>query len=305
MNSIIITEHLSKDFKDVQAVSDLNLHLDKGEIYGFLGLNGAGKTTTVRMLLGMIRPSEGRAYINGRKVNSSHNKIWEKVGYLVEIPYSYPNLTVRENLEIIRRLRFIKDRNSVDSIIERLQLHRYRNRLVKYLSQGNKQRLGLAKALIHQPEILILDEPTSGLDPAGIHDMRDMLIDLSANKGVTIFVSSHILSEVSLFASRIGIIHHGRLVRELKRHDLDILCGKELHVRAKDLNKALNIILSGAYEKCNLSGDMIIIKDKKAINKPEEISRLLVNNDCPPTYIQVAEENLESFFLKTIKTNGG
>ncbi|MBN1388115.1 MAG: ABC transporter ATP-binding protein [Bacteroidales bacterium] len=305
MNSIIITEHLSKDFKDVKAVSDLNVHLDKGEIYGFLGLNGAGKTTTIRMLLGMIRPSEGSAYINGRKVNSSHNEIWEKVGYLVEIPYSYPNLTVRENLEIIRRLRFIKDRNSVDSIIENLQLHRYRNRLVKYLSQGNKQRLGLAKALIHRPEILILDEPTSGLDPAGIHDMREMFIDLSANKGVTIFVSSHILGEVSLFASRIGIIHHGRLVREFKRHDLDILCEKQLHVQAKDLTKALNIIRSGGYGECNLSGDMIIIKDKKAIDKPEEISILMVNNDCPPTYIKVAEENLESFFLKTIKINGG
>lgn len=305
MNSIIITEHLSKDFKDVKAVSDLNLHLDKGEIYGFLGLNGAGKTTTIRMLLGMIRPSEGNAYINGIKVNSSHNEIWEKVGYLVEIPYSYPNLSVKENLEIIRRLRFIKDKRSVDSIIEKLQLQRYRHRKAKHLSQGNKQRLGLAKALIHQPDILILDEPTNGLDPAGIHDIRELLIDMAAKYGVTIFVSSHILGEVSLFAGRIGIIHHGRLVRELKKHELDIICEKQLHVQTKDLIKAVKIIRSGGYEECDLSGNKIIIKDKVAISKPEEISRLLVNSDCPPISILVAEENLESFFLKTIKIKGG
>lgn len=305
MKSIIITEYLSKYFKDVKAVSDLNLHLDKGEIYGFLGLNGAGKTTTIRMLLGMIQPSGGNAYLNGIKVNSSQNEIWEKVGYLVEIPYSYPNLTVKENLEIIRHLRFIKDKKSVDSIIEKLQLHHYRNRKAKHLSQGNKQRLGLAKALIHHPEILILDEPTSGLDPSGIHDIREMLIDMAANHGVTIFISSHILSEVSLFASRIGIIHHGKLVREIQKHELDILCEKQLHVQAKDLMKAVNIIRSRGYKECNLSGDKIIIKDKDAIDKPEEIATLLVNNDSPPTCIQVAEENLESFFLKTIKINQG
>jgi len=305
MKSIIIAEHLSKDFKDVKAVTDLNLHLDKGEIYGFLGLNGAGKTTTIRMLLGMIRPSEGNSYINGIKVNSYHNEIWKKVGYLVEIPYSYPNLSVKENLEIIRRLRFIKDNRSVDRIIEKLQLQRYSNRKAKHLSQGNKQRLGLAKALIHQPEILILDEPASGLDPSGIHDVREMLIDMAAQYGVTIFISSHILGEVSRFASRIGIIHHGKLVRELKKHELEILCEKQLHVQARDLTKAVSIIRSGGYNGCNLSGDKIIIKDKEAISKPEEISRLLVNNNCPPTCIHVAEENLESFFLRTIKTNGG
>ena len=305
MKSIIIAEHLSKDFKDVKAVSDLNLNLDKGEIYGFLGLNGAGKTTTIRMLLGMIRPSEGNAYINGIKVNSSHNEIWEKVGYLVEIPYSYPNLSVKENLEIIRRLRFIKDRRSVDSVIEKLQLQRYTKSKVRHLSQGNKQRLGLAKALIHQPDILILDEPASGLDPSGIHDVREMLIDMAEQYGVTIFISSHILGEVSLFASRIGIIHNGKLVRELNRQELEILCEKKLHVQAKDLTKALSIIRSGGYGECNLSGDKIIIKDKEAIRKPEDISTLLVNNDCPPTSIHVAEENLESFFFRTIKANRG
>lgn len=302
MKSIIIADHLSKDFNGFTAVSDLNLHLEKGEIYGFLGLNGAGKTTTIRMLLGMIRPSAGNAYINGIKVNSSHNEIWEKVGHLVEIPYSYPNLSVRENLEIIRRLRFIKDKKSVDRIIEKLELQRYSNRKAKHLSQGNKQRLGLAKALIHQPEILILDEPISGLDPSGIHDIREMLIEMATQYGVTIFVSSHILGEVSLYASRIGIIHHGILVRELNKHELELLCEKKLHVGAKDLAKAINIIRSGGYNGCTIIGDKIIINDREAISNPEEISRLLVNNDCPPSSIQIAEENLESFFLRTIKT---
>ncbi len=305
MKSIIITEHLSKNFRDIKAVSDLNLHLNKGEIYGFLGLNGAGKTTTIRMLLGMIRPSCGNAYIDGIKVNATRKELWKKVGYLVEIPYSYPNLSVKENLEIIRRLRFIKDKKSVDEIIDKLQLRPYINRKAKHLSQGNAQRLGLAKALIHHPEILILDEPASGLDPAGIHDIREMFIDMAVNHGVTLFISSHILGEISRFANRIGIIHKGKLVKEVEKHQLDTLCEKHLQVQAKDLKKAAHIILSNGYKECKLIGDKIIIKDKNAIQKPEEIATLLVNNNNPPTGIQVTEENLESYFLRTIKINGG
>ena len=157
------------------------------------GLNGAGKTTTIRMLLGLIRPTSGVSYIYGKQVRAGQNDIWKNIGYLVEVPYSYPELTVRENLEIIRRMRFISDRNAVDRIIHKLHLKEYTNRKAKNLSQGNSQRLGLAKAFLHNPDILILDEPTNGLDPAGIAEIRELLQDLASNNGATIFISSHIL----------------------------------------------------------------------------------------------------------------
>jgi ABC-2 type transport system ATP-binding protein len=222
MENIIRTEHLSKQYKDVLAVSDLSLNVRKGEIYGFLGLNGAGKTTTIRMLLGMIRPTTGSAYILDKKVRPDNTDLWKHIGSLVETPSSYPNLTVRENLEIIRRLRFMEDKKATDRIMEKLQLARYANRKAKNLSLGNAQRLGLAKALIHQPDILILDEPTNGLDPAGIHEIREMLKDIATNQGVTIFISSHILGEISRFATRIGIVHEGLLLQEVDTNQLQL-----------------------------------------------------------------------------------
>ena len=149
------------------------------------------------MLLGMIRPTSGEAYLYSQKASPKNHSLWNRVGYLVEIPYSYPDLTVRENLEMMRRLRSISDPRCVDSIIDRLRLGEYAERPARNLSLGNAQRLGLAKALIHNPEMLILDEPANGLDPEGIVEVREMLKDLAAGKGVTIFISSHILGEIS------------------------------------------------------------------------------------------------------------
>jgi len=151
-DGIIRTNNLSKNYGPVKAVQQISLNVNKGEIYGFLGLNGAGKTTTIRMLLGMINPTTGEPYLKGERVHAGSHELWNSVGYLVEIPYSYPELTVRENLEITRRLRFIKDASTVDSVIEKLKLTPYPDRKAKNLSLGNAQRLGLAKAMIHNPD---------------------------------------------------------------------------------------------------------------------------------------------------------
>jgi len=220
MQNIIETIGLTKQFGNFKAVDSVSLTVKKGEVYGFLGLNGAGKTTTIRMLLGMIRPSSGQAFINGKKVHAGNHALWNSVGYLVEIPYSYPDLSVRENLEMIHRLRFISDPKAVDSIMDKLQIAQYQNRKAKNLSLGNAQRLGLAKAIMHNPDVLVLDEPANGLDPAGIVEIRELLHFLAYEKGVTVFVSSHILSEISKFATRLGIIHEGKLIQEF---DIDKL----------------------------------------------------------------------------------
>ncbi|MCF8379318.1 MAG: ABC transporter ATP-binding protein [Bacteroidales bacterium] len=303
MNDIIKTENLSREYGDVKAVSSLNLSVRKREIYGFLGLNGAGKTTTIRMLLGMVRPTSGAVYIQGEKVHANHTELWKKIGHLVETPNSYPNLTVRENLEIIRRLRLLPDKANVKTIIEKLQLGPYTNRKAKNLSLGNKQRLGLAKALIHTPEILILDEPTNGLDPAGIHDVREMLNDLAENHDVSIFISSHILGEISRFATRIGIIHEGRLVEEIDAGQLESLCKKQLLIRTKDLRAAHEIIVKNGFKNSKIENETIKIEDEAAVQNPDKVATILVNANCPPSLLYIKEEDLESYFLRIINKN--
>jgi ABC-2 type transport system ATP-binding protein len=172
----ITTNGLTKHFGDVTAVDNLSLNIRRGEIYGFLGLNGAGKTTTIRMLLGMIKPSSGSVSLFGTGIHPGITSIWQRVGYMVETPHAYPDLTVQENLEIVRRLRNLNDTDVVQKIIEKLGLTRYANRRARNLSLGNAQRLGLAKALIHKPDLLILDEPANALDPAGIVEIRNLLL---------------------------------------------------------------------------------------------------------------------------------
>ncbi len=302
METIIHTEKLTKSFRDVRAVHGLSLTIRKGEVYGFLGLNGAGKTTTIRMLLGMISPDSGEAYLKGRKLQAGRTGLWNDVGYLVEIPYSYPNLTVRENLEIIRRMRLIKNRNAVDAIMAKLKLTRYAGRKAGQLSLGNAQRLGLAKAMIHDPDILILDEPANGLDPAGIYEIREMLLDLAGNHGVTVFISSHILSEISRFATRIGIIHDGEMIRELDTPELEKLCHKRLLVNTRDNKRALEVMKkNGILPDGSTANGSFEITGEELIAQPDKIATLLVENDVPPVLLHVVEEDLESFFLRTIK----
>jgi len=226
MSISIETENLSKDYGKVRAVEHLSLRVAEGEIYAFLGLNGAGKTTTIRMLLGMIKPTSGYARVLQTKVQIGKAEPWESVGYMVEDPHAYPELTVYENLEVARRLHPGTPQAAVGRIIDRLGLGEYANRRTGTLSHGNAQRLGLAKALIHNPRLLILDEPANGLDPAGIVEIRQLLLELTRERGGTVFMSSHILAEVSRLAGRIGIIHEGHLVQELNADELEQI-GKE------------------------------------------------------------------------------
>ena len=175
----IETNQLSKVFGDVRAVDAIDLRVGFGEIYGFLGLNGAGKTTTIRALLGMIRPSAGNVRVLGQAVGPNGSGPWAEVGHLVESPSCYPELSVRENLEIARRLHGIQNHHVVEEAMERLSIASYASRKAGTLSMGNLQRLGLARALLHAPKLLILDEPANGLDPAGVVEVREMLRSLA------------------------------------------------------------------------------------------------------------------------------
>jgi ABC-2 type transport system ATP-binding protein len=305
MTEVIHTAALTKHYGPVRAVEQISLSVQKGEIYGFLGLNGAGKTTTIRMLLGMIRPTAGASYLNGEKIDGGNYRIWNRVGYIVEIPYAYPELTVRENLGIISKLRGISGSEAVDRIISQLQLGAYADMKAGQLSLGNAQRLGLAKALLHQPEILLLDEPANGLDPAGIVEIRALFHDLAHNHGVTIFISSHILGEVARLVSRIGIIHNGRLIQELDAGQLELLLHRRLLLDAGDRAAARSVLTGAGYAVALTEEGIMEIVDNRALEHPEAIARLLVYADCPPTRLQVEEEDLESYFLRTIREAGG
>jgi len=299
MTYAIETNNLSKRYGDVHAINKVNLRVNRGEIYGFLGLNGAGKTTTIRALLGMIRPSEGNAKALDQVIGQHGSGPWAKIGHMVGSPSAYPDLSVRENLEIARRMHSIKDKKVVMDVMEKLFIGSYADRKAGTLSSGNFQRLGLARALLHNPELLILDEPSNALDPAGIVEIRELLKSLATEHGTTIFMSSHILNEVNLLADRIGIIHKGILIEELDAARMEKLRAKQLVIRAHDLAKAKETLAD--YESVSIIDSQIIIKDKRAVDSPEIVASILVQAGTPPTHLAVEQENLEEYFLRLTK----
>ena len=209
--NIIQTRNLTKSYGDFTAVSNLNLHVPKGSVYGFVGPNGAGKSTTMKMFLGLTRPSSGAFVIDKMSYPHSRVKILREIGSFIEAPAFYGNLTGEENLDIIRRILKLP-KSAVDDALELVDLTPYKKRLARKYSLGMKQRLGLAGALIGRPPILILDEPTNGLDPVGIHEIRTLIRSLPDKFNCTVFVSSHLLSEIELMADHIGVLNHGHLL---------------------------------------------------------------------------------------------
>jgi ABC-2 type transport system ATP-binding protein len=291
------TNGLVKSFGPVCAVDSVDLRVGRGEIYGFLGLNGAGKTTTIRALLGMIRPDAGSVRVLGQSVGPHGRGPWRYVGHLVERPAAYPELTVRENLEVARRLQGIADVRVTSRAIERLALAPYADRRAGGLSTGNLQRLGLARALLHEPELLILDEPSNGLDPAGVVEIRELLASLAHDKGVTVFMSSHILTEVDRLATRIGIIHRGRLLEELDAERLERLRSRRLVVRACDPIAAERVLTQAGFTVKEAEGTLHL-EEARAIDAPDVVATILVSAGTPPSRLAVEQEDLEDHFLR-------
>ncbi len=305
MNTAIETNNLVKRYGDVTAVDQLSLRVARREIYAFLGLNGAGKTTTIRLLLGMVKPTSGEARVLGTRIRFGDSKPWDSVGYLVETADAYPELSVRENLEAMRRLRPGTEPKAVDRVIERLGLAAYADRRAGTLSLGNAQRLGVAKALLHGPELLMLDEPGLGLDPAGIVEIRNLLIELAREQGVTVFMSSHILGEVSRLANRIGIIHEGRLLQELDIDELECNRRRQLVLRTRDCQAARSVLLGAGFSADITADGTIEVRDNAAIERPDDIATRLVHAGQAPTMLNVEEEDLEHYFLRLVGMDRG
>ena len=277
------------------AVDALDLDVRRGEIYGFLGRNGAGKTTTIRMLLGLIRPTGGDVEVLGRRVRPGTTSSFARVGYLVEAATAYPNLTVRENLDIQRRLTRAP-RTAVAEVIELMRLGELADRRARVLSLGNKQRLSLAQALLHRPELLILDEPANALDPAGIVEIRELLLSLASEQGVTVFLSSHILGEIAHLVDRIGIMHEGRLLEEFDRDQLRAEERLYVEVGVSDPTRAATLLAAVGFAHVEQADDQLRVYD--AEGRVPEMARALVGAGLDITELAAVHEDLERHFLR-------
>lgn len=294
---IIEVKNLSKQFKEVKAVNGLNINVYRGDVFGFLGPNGAGKSTTIRMLLSLITPAEGEIRIFGKELNSNRREILSKIGAIVEKPDFYGYLSAYKNLEILGKISGTQiPKKRIMEVLELVGLEKRYKSKVKTFSHGMKQRLGLAQALLHEPELIILDEPTTGLDPQGMKEIRDLIVFLSKEKQKTIFLSSHILYEVELVAKRMIIINKGASIVEGKVEDL--LNSKNLKVTFEVSNTDTAKALLGST---NWAGKLeSSVNDKLIFSlEPAEISQLnkyFVQNNIDVSAV-VPTRSLEEYFL--------
>lgn len=293
--NIIETQNLTKSYADFTAVSNVNLHIPKGAVYGFLGPNGAGKSTTMKMFLGLTKPTSGSFTIDGKKYPEARVEILKEVGSFIEAPAFYGNLSGEENLEIIRKILGLP-KSAVSEALEIVGLTQFKKRLAKKYSLGMKQRLGLASALIGQPPILILDEPTNGLDPIGIAEVRNFIKNLSVERGKTILISSHILSEISLLADDIGIIDHGVLLEESSMDELEKKNRKYIQLQVSDIPKA-SLILERQFHVTDYA-----VQDEHNLRLYDTaldmaaINKALVVQDVAVISSQICNDTLEDYF---------
>jgi len=292
---IIQTQGISYRFGSLLAVDHLDLAVPAGCIYAFLGPNGAGKTTTIRLLLGLLRPAEGEIRLFGRPFTPSDWPLLGRIGALVETPSLYPHLTGRENLELTRRL-VGANPSQVRRALATVKLEQDAGRLVSQYSLGMRQRLGLALALLNQPALLVLDEPTNGLDPAGIHEMRDLIRALPQQEGVTVFISSHLLSEVEQMASHLGIIHLGRLLFEGPLSQLQAQFGQQLWLRVDRPDDAVQLLRRQGWQ-ASKNGKPEITVEVNGDADAAMVNNSLVFNGFNVFRLDVARPTLEDVFL--------
>jgi bacitracin transport system ATP-binding protein len=300
LSAVIRTTDLTKIYGAQRAVDRLQMNVKHGQIYGFLGQNGAGKTTTIRMLLGLIQPTEGEIEIFGESLRTRQRDILSRIGSMVEYSGFYENLTARENLWIHAKLRGVHKKQALDEALEAVGLQHETRKLVGKYSLGMKQRLGIARAILHHPELLILDEPTNGLDPIGIKEIRRLIQSLAVERHITILISSHILSEVEQLADCIGVIHEGRLLEEISLEELRRRNRKHLEFQVSNDSKAVMLL----ERQLNITDYEVhndgIIRVYSHIGQQALLNRLFVEHGIEVSKVTVSEDRLEDYFVKRI-----
>jgi len=297
---ILRTSNLTKKYGDHVAVNDMNMVIKSGDIYGFIGENGAGKTTTVRLLTGIAKPTSGEIEVFGVTGKAKLQKVRSRIGCIIEAPALYDEMTAEENLEIQRIQRGIPGKVCIKEVLKIVQLEDTGKRKVCNLSLGMRQRLALAIALLGNPDFLILDEPTNGLDPMGIVEMRNLLKRINKDYGITMLISSHLLSELYLVATKFGIIHKGVLVEQLSAEELGNRCNKYVKLQVGDVKHAVTVLENDLnIKKYEVRADNTIIL-YNYIEKTEIISNAVLNAGIDLKSLLVQEDTLEMYFAKVI-----
>ena len=305
MNDYIVeTKNLTKQYGAQKSVANLNIHVRKGRIYGLLGRNGAGKTTTMKMLLGLTKPTSGEVMIWGQPLPGNEKKLLSRIGSLIESPGFYPNLTATENLQIFASLRGVPNRHAIRDALALVSLPYKDKKLFSQYSLGMKQRLAIALAVMHDPELLILDEPINGLDPIGIAEVRSFIRELCDVKGKTILISSHILSEIALLADDIGIIDKGVLLEEETLAELEAKSSRHIRFTVSDTAQAARI-LEHTFREYHFT----VLDDHRLQlgNMDLSVGRIVtafVANGLEVSEAAAFEESLESYFKRVTGGEG-
>lgn len=296
---VIKTRQLSKKYKDFAAVQSINLTLEKGCIYGLIGRNGAGKTTLLKMLTGQTKATSGDIYLFG-KTGSELNQVRKRIGAIVEYPAFFPDLTGKQNLEYYRIQKGIAEKSSVNRVLKVLNLLAFSHKKFKHYSLGNKQRLGLALALLGNPDLLILDEPTNGFDPMGMTEMRQTLLELNQKHHITILISSHILSELEHLITKVGLINQGQLIEELEMKVLYEKCQTSIEIKVNEPEKTTAILEErlGLTEYEVLTEGILNVRGSQTLIP--QISKVLNEQNIKVYAIKEIEGSLEDYFIQLI-----
>ncbi|WP_416826072.1 ABC transporter ATP-binding protein [Ectobacillus polymachus] len=304
MTYVLKTNQLTKVFHGKEVISNVNMHVKQGEIYGFLGPNGAGKTTIMKMITNLIKPTSGEIEIFGEKLTSTSYEVLKRMGTIIEYPIFYEKLTARENLYLHCEYMGYYDKKAIDRALILVNLHNVDDKKVKDFSLGMKQRLGIARAITTKPELLILDEPINGLDPIGIKELRELFKMLCKEYGITLLVSSHILAEMEQMADTIGIIQNGKLIKEVSMKSINGKQTEFIEVMVQDVNKAAYIL----ENKLRLTNFKVmkenVIRIYEMTITQQEISKTLIMNDVVIEGINKKNSSLEDYFLNLMKGEG-
>ena len=304
MSYVLKTNQLTKVFEGKEVISGVNMHVKKGEIYGFLGPNGAGKTTIMKMITNLIKPTSGDIEIFGEKLTDTSYDVLKRMGTIIEYPIFYDKLTAKENLYLHCEYMGYYDKKGIEHALDLVNLHNVENKKVKDFSLGMKQRLGIARAILTKPELLILDEPINGLDPIGIRELRDLFKMLCKEYGITLLVSSHILGEMEQMADTIGVIQNGKLIKEVSMKSINGKQTEYIEIQVQDVKRAAYILenkLSITNYKI-MSESMIRVYEMTATQ--QEISKALIMNDVEIESINKKHSSLEEYFLNLVNGEG-
>lgn len=298
MPYILQTNHLTKTIGGKELVSNVNLHIRKGEIYGFLGPNGAGKTTVMKIITNLWKPTDGKVEIFGETLTPQSYEVLKRMGSIIEFPTFYDHMTGYENLKLHSEYMGYYNHGSIENALDMLDLTKAAGKPVKNYSLGMKERLGIARAILCKPELLILDEPTNGLDPVGMKQIRDLLKTLCTEYGITIMISSHILSEIESIANTVGVINHGMMMKEIGMKEIEQMNLAYIELSVMNTKKAAYVL----SEKLGLINFKIIEDGKIRIYdshvSTQELSKVLALNDVEVIAIGKKAETLEDYFLK-------